>query len=560
MPASRNWKVLDLGRDINQQLLVKSRFESSGYQIGLTDLSRIWREEVTKAEIVQRASDSGSSIDPGQDDEQYDIFLSKIQSALDHEDGTSLDLATQEVDESTLVVKVSAALPHPLPPFTWSIYLRLLEPQQLENELITPLLVQSERLQHQIEQLVHELQDKDRVISKICDRVETSGNDLTTVFPGVSNIKTSRKKGQREQLGRHVKGLADFDESSWRERNRIQSSSAELETAELNTVLSDLPQPAAKRANLNVDDKWWKYLSTRPPEDVTSKRTVSAKANASRTVSVPVVDRDETMQDSDFQRQPTPPRLRKSTSPDRSQIISATPAVVDQSDREPEADRTSHRDDGSTTEDESDDLDAGPSKPEAMKQGTLVSRRQANISPSPPPRRLGAIGGHSPQPQNQHLSKSPSAPPRKLGAIGGRSPQPPAALASKELTPDIEPLSPKPRSKLGTIGGRAKASTPAAVDSEGDKPAQSGSSRHSKIGIIGGKKARDPSPMTESLEEPHPPASAAEQAPRRARTPAKKATPAPRETSRERADRKREQLKRELEAKAKAPVKKKRKF
>lgn len=560
MPASPAWKVLDLGRDISQQLLVKSRFDRSGYAIGLTDLSRIWREEITKADIVQRASDSGSSIDPGQDDEQYDIFLSKIQSALNHEDGTSLDMRAQEGDESTLVVNVSAALPHPLSPFTWSVSLPLLEPQQLENELITPLLVQSERLQHQGEQLVHELQDKDRVISKICDRLETSGNDLTTVFPGVSNIKTSRKKGQREQLGRHVKGLADFDERSWRERNKVQSSSGQLGEVELNTVLSDLPQPAAKSANPNVDDKWWEQLSNRPAEDVTSKRTVSAKANASRTVSVPIVDQDETMQDSDFQRQATPPGLRKSTSPDLSQIISATPAVVDQSDREPKADRTSHLDDGSTTEDESDDLDAGPSKPKVVKQETQVSGRQAKLSPSPPPRRLGAIGGRSSQPQDQHLRESPSPPPRKLGAIGGRSPQPTAASASKESTPDIEPLSSKPRSTLGTIGGRATASTSAAVESEHDKLLQSSSSKHSKIGIIGGKKARDPSPVTASVEEPHSPGSAEQQPPSRARTPLKEATPAPRETSRERADRKRDQLKRELEAKAKAPVKKKRKF
>jgi len=73
-----------------------------------------------------------------------------------------------------------------------------------------------------------------------------------------------------------------------------------------------------------------------------------------------------------------------------------------------------------------------------------------------------------------------------------------------------------------------------------------------KLGTLGG---RDKTPKKDATLFHE-----AEQVRGRSLVVEKEGTPPPRETSKERADKKRLQLKRELEDKAKAPVKKKRKF
>ncbi|KAI4117900.1 MAG: hypothetical protein LQ345_001963 [Seirophora villosa] len=101
--------------------------------------------------------------------------------------------------------------------------------------------------------------------------------------------------------------------------------------------------------------------------------------------------------------------------------------------------------------------------------------------------------------------------------------------------PRQDPLS-KPKGVLGNIGGASKPSV-----SPG-KP---------KIGHIGGVPTTNVPSLMPASKSPAPKSSVAKQP----RTP-----PSPRETSQERADKKREQLKRELEEKSKLGVKKKRKF
>ncbi|KAL8941928.1 MAG: hypothetical protein Q9216_001956 [Gyalolechia sp. 2 TL-2023] len=97
--------------------------------------------------------------------------------------------------------------------------------------------------------------------------------------------------------------------------------------------------------------------------------------------------------------------------------------------------------------------------------------------------------------------------------------------------------SPKPKGMLGRIGGASKPSLP---------------SSKSKLGKIGGtsNSARSLKPESKS-NSPEPGGQSSVQ---------KKSSSSPRETSRERADKKREQLKRELEEKSRLGAKKKRKF
>jgi hypothetical protein len=117
---------------------------------------------------------------------------------------------------------------------------------------------------------------------------------------------------------------------------------------------------------------------------------------------------------------------------------------------------------------------------------------------------------------------------KKLGVLGGRKPAiPPSSRAnSKKLTAPSSLHEPLPESCQ---------ITPA-------KPKP-------KIGKIGGLKSQNTNNATSTGEHGSRPS-------RKATTPPEE----PRETSQERADQNREKLKRELEAKKAAPVKKKRKF
>lgn len=547
MADSTTWRVLKLDVQDAPKLLVKYNFDDLGYRIQLTDLCRIWEERLSRAECVQRALDSGSSIDPSQDDEQFEILLGKIQSAFEREEGTSLHLSGIGADPQCLSMAISAPLPKPFPPFTWSISLRLLEPFHLEVDLVGPLLTEASRLQHQIEQLVGELHDKDRIISKICDRLETSGNDLTTVFPGVSNIKTSRKRGQREQLAKHVKGLADFDEAAWREHNVQKSKQATITDEEANAVLKFVfTSSAADFAK--VEEGWWKALGKQAHERIPRDKYGAAGEVNDGT------EGNEGTQDGEFQRQTTPPRLQRH--PD-------TVSTNDKGRGNPDADLAFEEDyvavsrdivdDDSTTDDE-DDLDAVPKRAAPAKAHARTQQQRQPGRNDPPQRskQVDVVERLSEEATLPHQSS------RKLGAIGGKSTQPALSSTMTEAMQDVAPADQRATKKLGAIGGRAETSTLATANSTPSEQSTPPSAKPHQMGVIGGKKHTAPSPTPTTEEGAGVERFEREESPR-ARAPTKQPSH-PRETSQERADKKRDQLKRELEQKAHVPVKKKRKF
>lgn len=150
---------------------------------------------------------------------------------------------------------------------------------------------------------------------------------------------------------------------------------------------------------------------------------------------------------------------------------------------------------------------------------------------------------------DMQVAKSPKlqsfSAPRRIGTIGGRKALSPPQNPSSSL----KGKSPEQPSKnVQTSSNLAGA---ASIDPNTGKP-------RSKIGIIGGARQAGP-PISQSSEE----LSQTNQLPTRGgdSRPLKPAsTSAPMPTESERADQNRADLKRELEEKRKAPVKKKRKF
>ena len=526
-----SWQTLHLDLPDNVRLIGKWSFDETGYVVQLTDLSRIWANTASKDDILRHATESGSSIDPSQDDEQLDIFLGKIKSALDGEEGTTLTITNaDQQDKPTLSLDICAPLPKPLKPFKWSVNLVRQPAHHLETELVTPLIVQASNLKHQMQRLIDELHDKDRVIAKICDRLETSGNDLTTVFPGVSNVKTSRKKGQKEQLAKYVKGLEDFDEVAWRKGQSLGHDNDELDEHDIDAIFQDLPNRSSTRTTVDTKDaEWWKGLgkgSRMKPASKVSDTSHSQTIRGSEQNEAGFESQHDEMEDvqqDGFQRQHTPPPVGHEQTEDTTIHTSNADHRAQASAEVSRNTAPDGQGDESSTDDE-DDLDAGPKQTQTH--------------------------------QKELSSKDTAVPttPRKLGVMGGRAARETPSPAADSPTAK----SSKSRSTLGTIGGRAKAESPL-LEEDPTSQHLSPPVRSSKMGVIGGKAAPKPSavPQQQSIPQEEPPK---QHSPARAQTPVNATTPAPEEPLEVVADRKRDELKRELDDKAKAPVKKKRKF
>ncbi|TKA25462.1 hypothetical protein B0A50_06329 [Salinomyces thailandicus] len=596
---SSRWHVLHLDHDRLPQLLVKAEFSASGYTIYLTDTCRIWSETLTKREINKRALNRECSIDSSEGQDQFNILLQKIEDALAQKDGTTFNVTARGDD--SLILSLTAPLPHPLPEFAWQAELCLLGPEHLESQLTAPLLHQSWTLQSQVQSLIRELHEKDRVISKICDRLETSGNELSIPFPQVSGVKLNRKstRSHREQLAPHVRALGDFDEAAWKKQwqGKKGVGSERLESGLLDEAVVGLE--VANGQIEKQDGNWWRLLTDSVESGGQARQ--QGKTNGSQSQSSGKSSRtlrdstmaDESIGDEEFQRQGTPPHLKKPTATHGSQQKDETQRVASSFTQEREPPSSAHgMPEDDSTEDE-DDLDA-PTKSSARPQKSLPSRSQRPRTTTPdttalPLKKLGVIGGSKRQPSPakepspvQHPSltaksaseKQASPPPQprsRLGVIGGKK------LTSTSTTPEPKPEqaapSPsKPHAKLGTIGGKSKSSKVAdhtAPQSSAAEISDAPSPRKVKLGAIGGNKRGDtigssrPSSRSGHAETHEARGETGfEESQRRSRKTEKEATPPPRETSEERANRKRNELKRQLEEKSKGAnaAKKKRKF
>lgn len=542
------WKSLRLSNDNVPQLLVKAKLDSSGYSILITDLSRVWAETLTKREIIRRAVKRDCTIDPSEGDDQYTILLGKIQQALDQEDETMLDLRTASDRRGALTLSLTAPLPSPLPPFKWDAELKQLPPRGIEGELVQPLLHQAQSLHHQVQQLMHELADKDRVISRITDKLEQSGNDLTDVFPGISNIKMSKKKSQREQLAKYVKGLSEFDESMWRSQHDGSLEGEKLEAGNLDVIMRNVPDgdgSVEPVATYDEAEEWWQTIGGGGGTNANGRSNLRPSL---KTEHMPQTYREDSVRhdsdDDDFQRQSTPSRMKP-------QSASKTPlpalhANAAKSQQLPTA-RTM---DDEETEDE-DNLGATQPPPKAAKLGSIgwrpasrpqaadIAMRRRSPSPSEPslksPGVIGRRSKDSTTPEPEADATSTKARPR-LGAIGGRgrtSTTPLEAQVEPEPVPSHK-SSPATKHKLCAIGARGASTNPSSSSQE---PPQAFSATKATKGDL--QRPERQAPVPERHHEALSPS---------------------REAAEDRANRNRDELKRRLEAEAKAPVKKKRKF
>ena len=90
---------------------------------------------------------------------------------------------------------------------------------EFSADLMLPLLEEASQRQHGLEDLFHIIRDKDQVMSKLLDRIETSGIDLGIVFPSITGMRSRRTQTTIAEASKHVPGMAPFNKDSWMDRH-----------------------------------------------------------------------------------------------------------------------------------------------------------------------------------------------------------------------------------------------------------------------------------------------------------------------------------------------------
>lgn len=490
----------------DSQILLRFSFTSQQeHTIQVTDLSSVYTRTLSKTQILKQAQEEECSIDPSQDDEQYDIFLQKLRNGLSGREKCFYEYKSVP-NRASARLKISCPLPKPLRPLEWTWHLDLMSGNGLSSEVLAPLAATNCLLQQRIDQLCKVLSKKDAAVSKLLDKLESIPLDIAAVIPQVSMTKTGRGETKKQQLVRHIKGLEAFNERDW--RSSRDGDQLELRTFDqlFNTAFKDSDDVRVVNVTQGMKESTWAANFCEMSD---------CRARAGEEMIEPV----ESQAGDDFQRQTTPPRLRGQ---EYSHPPSAPRQVKREEPSQPESKTVAHAGidlDGDATTDEDENFtrarETPPSVEKHLSRLAPLASTQApsslGTSPSASPRKLGTIGGvrkpsaaesstpptpdnvipSDPLNHNEPLPERSSKPPgiadsqtprqdchkKKLGVISGREKQ------EHSKTSSISPMENPPCEQSASLSG---------VEPEGklevDAKAKHGGAK--RIGAIGGRRGR----------------------------------------------------------------------
>ncbi|KAE8350373.1 XRCC4-like factor-domain-containing protein [Aspergillus coremiiformis] len=540
-------------------LLYKYSSTSKGYELYITDLTNIWSEHLNHQDILRRASEHDTTIDPSEDTEQFKVLLQTIGDALCSQPGSTTRLEHSPRGGS-LELTTSITLPEPLQPLIWVARLSK-EPQSAATrQLLLPLVQAEADWESHQRSLIDQLHRKDWVLGKLFDKIEAVGIDLSTIFPGISGLRTGQKGTTLAQAAQHIKGVAPFDATAWLEQARISSVGSSL-AANILAEIHSFNGTNRPRALSPPPDKWWekfavnKITSAPSPEESGQSKGCEPSGEPLEADITIATETD----DDEFERQETPPRLKQSKGIERpsgarkdeeieQSSINQLPLLSRQ--KSPAKPSKGLRVIGGKTQTKAQQ----PSSP--LSRSTHPLHTVDDQTDSGSDHEISALTSLLPAKLKPGLSEKVQSKSRGLGVIGGKKKERQPTLSEPVSPPTVEPSNtsttldqPSPR-KLPLLESKTKRAGKLGVI--GGNPPQSnvGSSAHQSkednVGLSMKTLKQSFEPTKSPSAEPRQP-KAAEDSKRQ-------------ETDQERADRKREELKRQLEAKSKAPAKKKRKF
>ncbi|RAK80586.1 uncharacterized protein BO72DRAFT_422542 [Aspergillus fijiensis CBS 313.89] len=553
-------------------LLYQFTFTVDGYELYITDLTYIWSEHLDRKSILRRADEDDTTIDPSEDNDQLTVLLQKIEEALHHDSGHSAALSRGS-EGASLHLLTTTKLPAPLNPLRWRFYLSQNPHSATTDHLLLPL-VKSETVWQSREQvLIDQLMKKDWVLGKLFDKLEALAIDIGTVFPGVSGHCPGQKDTMLSHTAKYIKGVEPFDNDSWIRETNVSfpelSSAANLATEATGSGVGDADRVRDLTAPA---DGWWKQLSTAVVDSSSDNEARKPAVEKRQFDGSLETDTDSGNEDDDdeFERQETPPHLRRTTAKTQSPSPGAEPSSARHGTRS--SSRSEQLSVQKLSKGGGLGVIGGRKRPQSKEKTPPSSASEVDIPdrrakpPVPPPRATDSDATASETDGDDDLSqpqplklKAPAPVKRGLGIIGGKKKEQPPSLPSSPNRQPSQPLSdqlsesktqtpPKRTGRLGVIGGIAGSTKRTAESQPPTNAASSAKLEHSDDASEG---------ATTELADPRAARSVSQEQKSELTPPAEQEKE---ESEQQRADRKRDELKRQLEAKAKAPAKKKRKF
>ncbi|PGH17965.1 hypothetical protein AJ79_00864 [Helicocarpus griseus UAMH5409] len=452
------WSKLPLLDDTTPPLLYQYTTSKSGCELYVTDLAYVWSQILTRKKILDNASAYGTSIDPSEDEEQYFVLLQKIADALQGSKGCSLSLS-RDAGSEDLKLATLTKLPPPLDPLEWTFTLSQQPQNALTRQILLPILKGEANHEARIMSLIDHVKQKDWALSKLFDKIESSGVDLSTVFPGMGGVRLSKKESVYSQASKHIKGVAPFDEESWNSEYEAKNANYNL-GVHIAKELSGSSSLLDLAADDFAPEAWWEKLSTvtKAPKTAAKSNKPQEKKPAKRKSPSPMEeDNSPESDDDEFQTMETPPRLR---SPSRKQAEARKLNDSTSPTRKRQAESVEGSTEGSPA----------PPSPKAKDKGKRVGAigggRKKKPSPEPQP-----SSGEATEDEDEDIRPPPThrAKAQGLGTIGGKqkakpkpSPSPSPTQSEAESEPPAKKPEPMSKSKggLGTVGVKKEKEKP----------------------------------------------------------------------------------------------------
>jgi hypothetical protein len=204
--------TIEWRRMSSSDLYLQCAFTENSYSIWITDMYRLWHEQLGKKQITRRASDKGLQIDLS-DVNNLRIVLEHLSSSL-RTDEIHADKSREE-DYLELIARIR--LPKPLPEASWVFRPTLCTPNEFRKHVTEPLFDKIHGQEQGQLDLIQRINDKDHVIEKLLDQVDKASIDLASIFPALAPLANARKGFSKREAETLVPALAPFDSKVWRD-------------------------------------------------------------------------------------------------------------------------------------------------------------------------------------------------------------------------------------------------------------------------------------------------------------------------------------------------------
>ncbi|KAJ8118009.1 hypothetical protein ONZ43_g4083 [Nemania bipapillata] len=477
-------------------LLVSARFGKSSYTLHVTDLANIWVEKLDRRGILLRSLQENTSIDlVDADPEQWAVFLSKLKAALDptssdhHLTGLSIAADPQPNRQDGITLRITCELPKPLEPLKWPVRLLKSQPFSLTSELVLPLIQGHYMQRNEAQDLMNQLKEKDSLITKLLDKLNTMHTPLELIFNSLSAKHATSRAAAEER----IRGLAPFNEENWRSKRNLESPQSAPDL--LRSVFGDSGFSCATDMDTGVSDTlngWWAKLG--PDFRAASKMENNPPRSEPREKTPVPADSLEGIGNEHFQVQVTPrrPSLRPPSSGKSAEAKvthemaenNGSNSPVGRSKRSPNQPRsrigtlgntkalTQHHSTSQSSQTLHDDEDNTASDSEDAGQTTPSKHTRQPIAPgvsigaNDDDTASGSGSDDDNSPKLHSSLKGASVTPRKatLGRIGGKPHDMISAQTQKKSTsstPSDDSVSPKQTEvrKIGAIGKKSHTET-----------------------------------------------------------------------------------------------------